>query len=529
MIFRLLVVGWMLVGTANIVFAEVMHGAIAREVTKQGGFLVDDISSWYSKYQLLSAEDNKNSWELRDALLEELFSRLEGDKINKGVNGQLFDALLQLAEDSIGKAKEKLPPHRTQDKCFRGNQKLEEQVERVREQLAQSDIYGMLGYIEELVGKIRNAQRALEREEGYGEYDVYGFSKGGSNFYDIVNKDLWKLAKISHELEKTTRTQGLELTAKDRRELLATWEEDRANNSKVVATVLSGLGLGGVVAGGVVGGVTKLRQMLAKRKAGSDGGDKNKSIQGNYNGSRDGLFWHGSCLESVDDKQMITAMHIDALSDSLLEQINQEQEKLKQEQQVQTKAEEEKLANNAAKYGFTLQSVPGDGNCFFHAVLDQLKRLELAGEWNFGSLRELAVNHMQANSAEYSNSLDGTMEAYITNMRRSGTYADHLVIVALARALDVNLVIIRDDDTSPQVVRKSPRAGASTLYLGYQERKQHYYSLVPLLYATIDIPLDEAHVDSWQDNHVIHINNHLSNITAKPPELVVTEVSKSIN
>ncbi len=184
------------------------------------------------------------------------------------------------------------------------------------------------------------------------------------------------------------------------------------------------------------------------------------------------------------------------------------------------------LAYNAGRYGFTLEQVPGDGNCFFHAVLEQLERLGLASDWNHRSLRELAVNHMREYPAEYIDSITGNdIERYITSMGKDGTYANHQVLVALARALDMNLVAIRDDDISPQVIRRSPTQGASTLYLGYQATVEHYQSLVPSLVPLPNVTsvatiLDGATADSWRSsNHVNHGDNY-HNVTAETSENV---------
>ena len=56
------------------------------------------------------------------------------------------------------------------------------------------------------------------------------------------------------------------------------------------------------------------------------------------------------------------------------------------------------LARNARVHGYRIREVdiPSDGNCLFHAVVDQLKVLGVPGQTH-ESLRNLAVQELRSN------------------------------------------------------------------------------------------------------------------------------------
>ena len=78
------------------------------------------------------------------------------------------------------------------------------------------------------------------------------------------------------------------------------------------------------------------------------------------------------------------------------------------------------------------QGVPGDGNCFFHAVADQLKRIGEPG-YSAADLRKLSINFLKTNpldeeGAHLANYLeDKTGEQYLSRMSGSGQYADGIL------------------------------------------------------------------------------------------------------
>jgi hypothetical protein len=139
----------------------------------------------------------------------------------------------------------------------------------------------------------------------------------------------------------------------------------------------------------------------------------------------------------------------------------------------------QKLQTETRAYGFECKDMQHDGNCFFHAVIDQLARreLECLGR-NIQELRIAAICYMLDHLDKYKDFLDehdGSLAEFVNKNLDSSNWADHLIISALANALSVNIVIIRSDGAAPNVVlQKNPVA---TLFIGH-EVGQHYQSLV---------------------------------------------------
>ncbi len=90
--------------------------------------------------------------------------------------------------------------------------------------------------------------------------------------------------------------------------------------------------------------------------------------------------------------------------------------------------------------GYEIENVAGDGNCLFHAVARQL------GDLTYQELRALAVNYILEHLEEFHGFMAEDISVYIENMSREGTWADNLVIQALANALGININIFRADD-----------------------------------------------------------------------------------
>jgi hypothetical protein len=82
--------------------------------------------------------------------------------------------------------------------------------------------------------------------------------------------------------------------------------------------------------------------------------------------------------------------------------------------------------------GLKLLPVPGDGNCFFHALQ--------AGD--VGNLRGRVVEHMRANRGQYTNFVTGDFDKYLDNMSQNGTWADHVEVMAAMRVLGRPIVVI---------------------------------------------------------------------------------------
>jgi cytochrome P450 len=135
------------------------------------------------------------------------------------------------------------------------------------------------------------------------------------------------------------------------------------------------------------------------------------------------------------------------------------------------------LKNQANNFGFQCHNVAPDGNCFFNAVVDQLKRMDVAAYQAITSqqLREMAVQHLLDHFGSYKELIGEDYNFFMGKIMQAGEWADHIIIQALSRVLNVTFVIIRSDSADPTIVRRND--SARTIYLGY-EVGWHYQSLV---------------------------------------------------
>lgn len=136
----------------------------------------------------------------------------------------------------------------------------------------------------------------------------------------------------------------------------------------------------------------------------------------------------------------------------------------------------EDFKENVENYDLKLQDVLPDGNCFFHAVLDQLQlrtpdiinriKHHFPGEFTHKTLRQIATGGLMhaALNGELAGYTDHP-EGYITKMAEDREWADGIIIATTARVLGVTIVLINNDGSTPTMIN----AGCEqALFLGYQ-------------------------------------------------------------
>jgi hypothetical protein len=144
------------------------------------------------------------------------------------------------------------------------------------------------------------------------------------------------------------------------------------------------------------------------------------------------------------------------------------------ESEEMTVNNEELLKREAMHFGFECQNVGKDGNCFFHAVADQLMRY-LSVQYSVQCLREIAATHIVEHIEEYEEFIGSDPNTYCSKILEDRTWADHLIVQALGRVLNVTITVINSDGTKPIIFRRAKPT--ATLYLGY-EVGNHYQSLI---------------------------------------------------
>jgi len=144
------------------------------------------------------------------------------------------------------------------------------------------------------------------------------------------------------------------------------------------------------------------------------------------------------------------------------------------QEQGKTRKSAEQLKTMAAQWGYSCNDMPEEGNCFYHAVGDQLKQqLNLAVAPSHETLRAIATQHILDNLSLYrDHTLD--INKFIDDLSKPGEWADELHMAALSRALNVTICAIRSDGAAPSIYKQ--RQACLTLYLGY-EVGVHYQSL----------------------------------------------------
>lgn len=124
--------------------------------------------------------------------------------------------------------------------------------------------------------------------------------------------------------------------------------------------------------------------------------------------------------------------------------------------------------------GFMSHDVPADGNCFFHAISDQLKQKGVS--ISHADIRAGAVNYIRNHMYEYQSYILGDINQWLDANSTAGTWADEHMIMATARAYNINIHIMRSDNAEPNKMSVNDEI-TKTVYIGYITGL-HYTSLV---------------------------------------------------
>jgi hypothetical protein len=133
------------------------------------------------------------------------------------------------------------------------------------------------------------------------------------------------------------------------------------------------------------------------------------------------------------------------------------------------------LKLESRNFGFKCHNVEEDGNCFFHAVLEQLHRVNHPKHhFSNAAIKEQSVQFIIDHIEDFCDFFGEEPNGFIDKIAEPGEWADHPIILACAYILNINIAIIRSDGADPTIIRL-PQA-THTIYLGY-EVGLHYQSL----------------------------------------------------
>ncbi|NXD15028.1 OTUD3 protein, partial [Nothocercus nigrocapillus] len=131
------------------------------------------------------------------------------------------------------------------------------------------------------------------------------------------------------------------------------------------------------------------------------------------------------------------------------------------------------LAGQLQALGLKLREVPGDGNCLFRALGDQLE----GHSRNHLKHRQETVDYMIKQREDFEPFVedDVPFEKHITNLAKPGTFAGNDAIVAFARNHEMNVVIHQPNAPLWQI-RGTDKSNARELHIAYRYG-EHYDSV----------------------------------------------------
>ena len=108
-----------------------------------------------------------------------------------------------------------------------------------------------------------------------------------------------------------------------------------------------------------------------------------------------------------------------------------------------------------AALGLRVKSMPPDGNCLFHSLVDQLYGEDGGGD--AADLRRRVVDHIAAHRDAFEPFVedDEKFDDYVRRMREDGTWAGNLELQAASQVLGRNLRIFQAGQP-PWVVMTNP-------------------------------------------------------------------------
>ncbi|KXZ46175.1 hypothetical protein GPECTOR_46g244 [Gonium pectorale] len=131
------------------------------------------------------------------------------------------------------------------------------------------------------------------------------------------------------------------------------------------------------------------------------------------------------------------------------------------------------LEAELASLGLRIKEIVGDGNCFFRALSDQLQ----GDEKSHGQLRARVVGYIGEHQDDFAPFIedDESFGSYVARMRKDGTWAGYMEVVAASRCLEANLTIYQAGQPRWRVLSQ-PEDAAPMLHLSYHDG-QHYNSV----------------------------------------------------
>ena len=137
------------------------------------------------------------------------------------------------------------------------------------------------------------------------------------------------------------------------------------------------------------------------------------------------------------------------------------------------------LRSRLSIYGLRPVDVGGGGDCFFKSVSHQL----YGDPNNHLEIRAAGIQYLNDNPECFIESnTEASWLEYLTNMSLHGTWAHHIIIQAVANAMNLNFHIVESDNRflATTVVESNSARNPRTVFLGHIS-ETHYVSTCPAL------------------------------------------------
>ncbi len=140
------------------------------------------------------------------------------------------------------------------------------------------------------------------------------------------------------------------------------------------------------------------------------------------------------------------------------------------------------LTIRLARLGLKPVNIVGNGNCFFRSVSHQIYYTET----HHAQIRALAIQHL-INSPEHfiESNTDQSWMQYLQNMSRVETWADHIIIQAVANSHNLRIHItgsapnFSEHTIVSSIFANEPGGNARNIYIGHLD-EMHYISTTPI-------------------------------------------------
>lgn len=160
-----------------------------------------------------------------------------------------------------------------------------------------------------------------------------------------------------------------------------------------------------------------------------------------------------------------------------------------------------------APQGLHTINVEGDGNCFFRALAHLLNMEHI-------ELRNIAINYMLNHPEQFEGFAEEGLDAYIDNMSKINTWADNLVIQALADNLEISLRIYL---LNGNVIRVNPD---SERILNIAYTGNHYLAIGEITQEVVAL---EREVE---ENETIPTDSYLSPAVLLGENIILSNVAE---